>query len=96
MTAIGKHTFFLGMRMEIDEHSDAVLKLQDIFFDGEDLSAAIGVRCLPAAVEVVTCDVAAGVAQDDAVRVEHWDDFDNVVFKQFINAVMFVFLERCL
>lgn len=62
MTSIGKYILLLGVSMQIDEHVDPLLILEDMPFYVKDLLTFLKLRRLPASIEVVTCEIAAGVA----------------------------------
>jgi len=78
VAAVGKDILLFGVSMQIDEHLNPILILHHIFFDGVDLLAAIGMRYPPTAIEVITCNVASRVAQNDSVRIDHRDDFEDI------------------
>ena len=63
------------MAVKIDHALDCVLLMAflEIFPDAEGLRRQLfdGVGPLP--VEIYTCQIASGVAVDDAVRIHHWD-----------------------
>ena len=67
--------------MEIDEHYYSALVVEYIFFYQVDLSAIIGFGSPPGSVEVVACDIAPGITEDDSIGVEHGDYFDYVVLE---------------
>ena len=69
------------MGVEIDEHYYSALVVEYIFFYQVDLSAVIRFGRSPGSVEVVTCDVASRIAEDDSVGVEHGYYFYYVVLE---------------
>ena len=79
MTSIGKDTFLFGVGMQINKHSNSFLVIEDISFYCMDLSGAIGSTSFPCSVEVIACNVAARIAQNYSIRVDHGNDFDDIV-----------------
>ena len=62
MASIGKNILFFRVSVQIDKHLNPILILHHIFFYGIDLLASVNVGDSPAAVQVVPCDVAPGIA----------------------------------
>ena len=92
MAAVGEDVFLLRVGVEVDEHHYSALVVEDIFFNQVDLSAVVGFGRPPGSVEVVACDVAPRIAQDDSVGVEHRDYFYYAVLEQFVYDVAFLLL----
>lgn len=44
-------------------------------------------RRLPASIEVVSCEIAARVAENDSVGIDHWDYLDDILLQKFIDYV---------
>lgn len=73
MTTISEDIFLFGVCVKIDEHLDAIVMLKDVLLDVHDLFWSLLLWGFPAAIEIVACEVAAGVAQNYPIWVDHGD-----------------------
>jgi hypothetical protein len=92
MATVSKDVFLLGMSVQIEEHLHPSVVEKDVTFDIVYFLAALELWPFPAAVEIVSRQVTAGVAENDAVWVDHGDDFDDVLFEQLVEQVRSMFL----
>lgn len=89
MAAIGEYVFLFGMGMEIDEHLYSIVMLEDVLLYVHDLFWSLLFWGFPASVEIVACEVAAGVAEDDSIRVDHGYYLYYVLLEEFIDDMQF-------
>jgi hypothetical protein len=81
LTAVHKHPFLLGMRVEINKHK-ALLLLSNTPLCVVDLRTIGLVIVVPHPVEVVTRKAAPVVTVDDPVRVKHWHQLEYELLPQ--------------
>ena len=74
------------MGVKVDAHLYAVFIVEfgNFFFDVVDLWVDLGGGVLPGPVEVETGQIAAKVAVDDPVDVEHGEDVEIVLLEQIL------------
>jgi hypothetical protein len=87
VAAIGKDVHFLGMCMQVQKHLHSTVVEKDVALDGIDLLAEIVTRTLPAAVQVVSRQIATRIACNDPVRISHWDDLNDILLKEPIQQM---------
>lgn len=76
--------------VQVTEYPDAARlhhRRLDVLLQEVQLRVQRGVRVAPAPVEVDAGEGRPGVADDDAVGIEHWDQFDDVVGEELVVAL---------
>ena len=84
VAAIHEDVLFARVSMQVAKHDQSAL-LMDLLHQplGVENGRVKGlVWSLPAAVQVATCQAASVIAVNDAVGVEHWDNFEYEVLSQ--------------
>lgn len=59
--------------MQINEHVNSLLVLEDMPLYVKNLFAFLKFGRLPASIEVVTREIATGIAENHSVGIDHWD-----------------------
>lgn len=94
MATIGEHIFLLGMCMQVQEHLHSSVIQKYVPLDVVHFLAAFEFRPLPAPVQVIPCQIASGIAQNDAIRVGHRDHLQDVLLEQAVQQVRTMLFSR--
>lgn len=81
LASVHEDPFFLGMRMQVDEH-EAILLLKNSPLCEVDLRTAVFVVAVPDPIQVVAGETASVVAIDNPIRIQHRHYLKNKVVSQ--------------
>lgn len=81
LASVHEDPFFLGMRMQVDEH-EAILLLKNSPLCEIYLWTAVFVVAVPDPIQVIARETASVIAVDDSIRIQHRYDLENKVVSQ--------------
>ena len=85
MASISKHILFLRMTVKIYKHLYSPLIFENLLFQVYDFRGDLFLRVLPLPIKIVAMDITARIADYDPIRIDHWDQFDQIIIKQFLD-----------
>lgn len=85
MTAVSEYIFFSRMPMQIQKHLDSAFVFEDHFFETHDFGGSCARWVFPLSIHIEAINVAARVPDNDPIRIDHGDYFNNEIVKQLLH-----------